>query len=169
MGLIHLIRHAAPTLQGVFLGSSDPPLASENLSPSSLDAASIFSSPLRRARRTAELLFPQGGLVVLPELAECRFGEWEGKTWDQIEARWPELAGVRLRNWRRSTPPGGESWDEFTARVKQAWEHIRLAPMPIVVVAHGGTNSVLAHLIAGRDPFGFTQQYCEVITLEYPS
>jgi broad specificity phosphatase PhoE len=162
--LIHLIRHAPPAIRGVFHGSHDVPLASEVLPPSALDAASVFASPLQRARRTAEMLFPEHEIRILPELAECSFGEWEGKPWEAIQERWPELASRKMSDWRGITPPAGEPWDEFCKRVEKAWTIIRNAPPPIVVVAHGGVNSVLARLIAGRDPFTFQQDYCEVLT-----
>jgi alpha-ribazole phosphatase len=168
MGVIYLIRHAAPELQGVFLGSTDSPLASESVPPSALAPASIFASPLRRAKRTAELLFPGREMVILPDLAECSFGDWEGKTWDEVQQGWPELAGQKVSDWRRVTPPNGESWADFSARIDRAWSIIRRAPRPAAIVAHGGVNSVLAYLIAGRDPFNFQQGYCEVLTLESP-
>jgi broad specificity phosphatase PhoE len=166
MRLIHLIRHAAPAARGVFLGSRDVPLESESLAPSTVAPASIFSSPLRRARRTAELLFPWREIVVIPELAECHFGDWEGRTWNEIQASWPELAAASMSDWRRFAPPGGERWPDFVDRVGRAWDRIRPSPAPIAIVAHGGVNSVLAQRIAGRDPFTFHQNYCEVLTLE---
>jgi alpha-ribazole phosphatase len=168
MGVIYLIRHAAPTLQGVFLGSTDPPLASETIEPSALKPASIFASPLRRAQRTAQLLFPGREIVTVAELAECGFGDWEGKTWDQVQQGWPELALEKVSDWRKVTPPNGESWSDFSARVERAWRIIRPAPRPVAIVAHGGVNSALAQLIAGRDPLSFQQGYCEVLTLESP-
>jgi broad specificity phosphatase PhoE len=166
MAVIYLIRHAAPAVQGVFLGSLDIPLAPGMPSPSTLDPACIFASPLMRARRTAEFLFPSREITVVPELAECNWGDWEGKTWKEIQRRWPELAARKVNEWRGVTPPGGEAWDDFVARVERAWGRIRCSPAPIAIVAHGGVNSVLAHRIAARDPFTFQQDYCEVVTLE---
>ncbi len=167
MRVIYLIRHAAPALRGVFLGSNDVPLASESLSPSTLEPASIFASPLQRSRRTAELLFPAREIAVVPELAECNLGDWEGKAWNEIQRRWPDLAARKVNDWRGVLPPNGEPWPDFVARVQRAWVRIRPSPAPIAIVAHGGVNSVLAHLIAARDPLMFHQDYCEVLTLEF--
>jgi alpha-ribazole phosphatase len=166
MPVIHLIRHAEPAVRGVFLGRLDPPLASREHAPSPLVVDAVYGSPLLRSRETAALLFPDHSPVILPELAECNFGDWEGKTWDDIQLRWPELAGRKVTDWRGVKPPDGESWDEFASRIARAWEHIRRGPFPAVVVAHGGTNSVLAHLCAGVDPLTFHQNYLEVFTYE---
>src|SRR5687768_8075827 len=134
MGVIHLIRHAAPSVRGVFLGSNDVPLASESLSPSTLNPASIFSSPLKRARRTAELLFPSRKITIVPELAECNFGDWEGKSWEEIQSRWPELASRKVDDWRGCMPPNDEPWPDFFGRVWNAWDRIRCSPAPIAIV-----------------------------------
>ncbi len=163
-GLIHLIRHAEPTLTGVMLGRLDPPLASDDHRPIALDAASVFCSPLTRARRTAELYFPGREILCLPGLAEISLGEWDGLAWSQIEAGWPQLAREKLRDWFNVTPPGGERWSDFEARVAGAWQRIRESRLPCAIVAHSGVNSVLARLAAGREISG--QQYGEVLTLE---
>jgi broad specificity phosphatase PhoE len=164
MPVIHLIRHAEPALRGVFLGSIDPQLADHSHAPSALDVEVVYMSPLRRSRETAALLFPRHVPVMVPELAECSFGDWEGKTWVEIQRLWPVLADRKVTDWRGVTPPNGESWEAFSARVARAWEIVRAGPFPAAVVAHGGTNSVLAHLAAGIDPLTFHQDYLEIFT-----
>ncbi|MFN8941856.1 MAG: histidine phosphatase family protein, partial [Acidobacteriota bacterium] len=55
MALIYLVRHAEPTLRGVFLGSSDPPLSPTGLAQAqalSRPPLPIYASPLRRAVET---------------------------------------------------------------------------------------------------------------------
>lgn len=166
MGLIHVIRHARPARTGLFLGRLDEPLVPQHLEPSTLDAAIVYSSPLLRARDTAAMLFPSAEIVVLDDLAEYSFGEWEGLSWNEISLRWPEMAAEKMSDWRRLAPPNGEAWPEFEARVCRAFRRIREGPCPAAVVGHGGVNSVLAACISGADPFTFRQDYCEVITLE---
>ena len=92
MPLIYLIRHARPAVTGVLLGSTDVPLAADALAASQLQVNRVFSSPLSRALRTAELMFPRHELTVLPELAERGLGEWEMLPWAALEAGWPALA-----------------------------------------------------------------------------
>jgi broad specificity phosphatase PhoE len=153
-------------MQGVILGQLDTPLASETVPPSKLAVASVLTSPLLRARRTAELLFPEQPIVVLPDLREVCAGEWEGLSWKQICSRWPELAARKEVDWYCEAAPGGEDWIAFTERVQRAWVFIRSLPAPVAVVAHAGVNAVLAHLIGGLSPNAFRQHYCETLTYE---
>ena len=68
--MVHLIRHGRTTSTGVFVGSTDVELVSQKLDVSDLRVSRILTSPLRRARRTAELLFPGRELELVPEWAE---------------------------------------------------------------------------------------------------
>jgi broad specificity phosphatase PhoE len=78
----------------------------------------IVSSPLQRARRTAELAAEATGaaLTVDDDLVETDFGDWEGLTFTQASARWPE----EISAWLGSAdvaPPGGESLTAVARRV----------------------------------------------------
>lgn len=165
--MIHLIRHARPADAGLMLGQYDSPLADDaTVTPLGIEVARVYASPLQRALRTAERCFPDAQLVVLAELAEISHGEWDGKSWSEIEAGWPEIAAAKLHDWTGVAAPGGEAWPEFAARVADAWATIRSGPLPCAIVAHAGVNAVLAQLIDGQDPAGFRQEYHEVISLE---
>lgn len=169
MGVVYLVRHAEPDVSGVLLGRKDVSLGSSPIEAASFDVASVFASPLLRARRSAELLFPNHPITVLDGLAERDVGDWEGHSWDEVEKLWPELAARAELNWFLTTPPNGEPWDGFVERVGSAWSKVRSAEGPVAIVAHAGVNAVLAELIAGYDPAGFSQQYLEVLTLEFES
>ena len=167
MALIYLIRHARPAHSGRMLGQYDSPLAGEaDVSPAAVEAAHVYASPLQRARQTAQRLFPATPLTILAELAEVSLGEWDGRSWAEIETGWAEVANAKLRDWTGVVPPGGEAWPAFVARVSRAWTEIRRGPAPCAVVAHAGVNAVLAHLIDGRDPLSFQQEYGEVTSFE---
>jgi len=166
---LFLVRHAEPALTGVLLGRADPPLsetgrraAREALA--GLAVAVVYASPLRRSLETA-LAIP-AKRVVLDELTEISLGEWDGLRWDEIERRDPELARRKIAGWLGVTPPGGEEWDHFAARVAGALERIRRGPLPAAVVGHVAVNAVLAHLLAGRDQASFVQEYCEMEEFE---
>jgi broad specificity phosphatase PhoE len=171
MSQIHLIRHSEPALRGVFLGSLDPSLSKEGRRSArqlrgTLAGAAWYSSPMLRARQTASLIAPETVPVILPELAERRFGAWEGLPWHQIALCWPDLAASGQGDWLALTPPGGEPWDRFVIRVARALDVIRAGPLPAIVVAHLAVNAALAGLLCGRDPISFHQNYCEVVTYE---
>ena len=136
----------------------------EETAPSLLRVDRVLASPLTRAFRTAELLYPGVRISVVPELAERGMGEWEQKRWVEVEAEWPELAARASLDWFGTTPPGGEPWNDFIARVECAWRAIpRFGATAIV--AHVGVNAVLAHLATGRELVSFQQDYLEVISL----
>jgi broad specificity phosphatase PhoE len=163
---VHLIRHAEPEVRGLFLGKTDVGLSQAAIPPAPFKAATVFASPLQRARRTAECLFPHQHITIFEGLAERDFGEWEGLAWSQVEQGWPTLASRAALDWLTTTPPGGEPWNCFMERITLAWHTIRQAEQPIAIVAHAGVNSALAELIAGRKPADFEQAYLEVLTLE---
>lgn len=115
--------------------------------------AAVYSSDLARARRTAEAFaLPLRLPLALSEgLRERCFGEFEGCTYDEITARWPEAA-VR---WRARdpgfAPAGGESLVDFSARclgevARVAASH---AGQTIAVVAHGGVLDCLYRAATG--------------------
>jgi broad specificity phosphatase PhoE/ribonuclease HI len=103
------------------------------------EATRIISSPLLRARQTAELIASATGLPVSinEDFAECAFGDWDGLTFTQVRERWPE----EMADWLASTavaPPGGESFDQCQARVRRGlMTTLREYPgETVVIVAH---------------------------------
>lgn len=111
--------------------------------------AMIYSSTLERAWNTA--LSIQAAIPTHPRLRgdsrliEGEFGEWQGKTFDELR----QHDGERLRQWESgelgSTPPSGEPLIDFGNRVLAAYKDICAAhpDESVVVVAHGGTIQVL--------------------------
>jgi broad specificity phosphatase PhoE len=162
---ILLIRHQEPELRGRFIGKTDPPLTPAGREAAAcladLRVAALYCSPLRRARETAA--FIPGELIVVPELAEIWFGEWEGLTWQEIQERWPGVACRKVEDWLGVTAPGGECWTDFCARIDRALERILAGPRPAAVVAHMVVNAALAQRLLGQDPKQFRQQYGEVL------
>ncbi|WP_211298418.1 histidine phosphatase family protein [Kineococcus rhizosphaerae] len=93
--------------------------------------AAITSSPLSRARETAQIIAAELGLELLPphdDLVERQFGEAEGGTLAELRGRFPN--GER---------PGQEPWDDVVARGAAALRRLRAehGDVPLVVVAHG--------------------------------
>lgn len=112
----------------------------------------LVSSPLQRAHHTAQILGQAIGLLptVDQRLKEMGFGEIEGLTFEEFEARYPEVHRQWLERSDLSfTWPGGESRAGFHRRVQRAAKEIlnRHQGKKIVLVAHGGTlRAILAHL-----------------------
>ena len=101
--------------------------------------SAIVSSPMKRAKQTAQTIADQFGLNVdeIEELREISFGKWDGLTHEQAQESDQEL----WRQWRGSwtvSPPGGESLEVFDARLQDSLKQIveRHAGKTVVVVAH---------------------------------
>ena len=106
--------------------------------PAALD---YVSSPLLRARETMQLTRAALGLAreayrVEPALTEIAFGDWEGFTIAQLNARDPLRIAAREHDKWRFVPPGGESY-EMVSRRMLAWYNA--LARDTVVAAHGGT------------------------------
>ena len=115
--------------------------------------AAVYSSPLERARRTAEIAAAEVGVPVtcLDDLRELSLGEWEGRTVEEIRA----LPGDPYAHWVRDPltclPPGGEPLTAVQRRVVGALGQICAAHPngdEVLVVCHGGVISAyLAHCL----------------------
>ena len=99
----------------------------------------IISSPLRRARETAAVIAAEFGVGVDVHggLIEADFGCWEGLTFDEAMAGWPE-ALVGWLNAEDAAPPGGESFAAVQERIGQALAEIveGHAGQSLLVVSH---------------------------------
>ena len=91
------------------------------------DPAVVYVSPLKRARETASILFPEAVQVVIPELAEMNFGKFEGRNYKEMEKDPDYRAWVDGMCLGKC--PGGESREEFCARTCEAFlEVLRQVP-----------------------------------------
>jgi alpha-ribazole phosphatase len=168
MPTLYVIRHGQPALTGVLLGQSDPPLSSQGRAQASgirIPDCRLYSSPLLRARETALMLKPDA--IVLTDLAEISYGEWDGLAWSEIENRWPQLAQDKLRDWQSVVPPFGETWEQFTARVNRALREIIQEQIPAAIVAHEAVNAIVANYFAKSSVNAYSQSYCEIKEYEF--
>lgn len=107
----------------------------------------VYSSDLRRTLDTAAPLAAALGLPVHADagLRERHFGAFEGHTFAEIEARWPDAA----MRWRRRDadfgPPGGEVLADFYARAVDVAARLAAAHpgQAVVLVTHGGVLDCL--------------------------
>ena len=105
----------------------------------------IFSSPLLRARQTAEGLSMTVGasMQMVPGLQERdQYGALTGMTKVAAQAEYPDL--VAMVQDRLNTLPGAESYADFSVRVRAAWADVVAVGEPCAaVVWHGGGMRVL--------------------------
>jgi probable phosphoglycerate mutase len=121
------------------------------------DIASIYASPLQRARATAEAISRRSGLPLNlhPGLAEMNFGQAEGIVIAEIAQLYPEVY-ERLNDLddHEVRFPEGESRSEFVQRIEGALDDIINAHMGrrVIVVAHGGVIAAATALMLNEPP-----------------
>jgi broad specificity phosphatase PhoE len=164
MTTIHLVRHGETDWNRElrWQGHCDAPLnergrgqaraLAEALAGTSF--AAVYSSDLRRASETAEIVAARLDLPVRvePALREIDVGSWEGLTLAELEARSPDV----VARWDETGEHGwddGESHEEMFARVRDAVHSMaaRHDGEHILVVSHGGPIRALKALAAGAD------------------
>jgi probable phosphoglycerate mutase len=147
---ILLARHGETdwNREGRFQGWADPPLNATGCAQAvelsvelmAEDLAAVYSSPLRRAYETAEVVAASRGLepVTVDALREVDVGSWSGLTRAEIELRFPDQYARWLgygQGWE-----DGETYEQMAERVVRAL--IELAEerdgKRILAVTHGG-------------------------------
>ena len=151
---IYLLRHGRTAWNDEFRyqGVSDTPLSSQGeaeLIPAGFLPDVVYVSPLRRARRTAELLFPGVRQEVIADLAEMNFGVFEGRTAAEMERDSAYRAWVD--GGCLGQCPGGESRTAFCERVCEAFAAlVERTPdaAPLAIVAHAGVQMAVMERFA---------------------
>lgn len=153
---IELIRHGRTAWQaeGRYQGRTDLPLSGEGaaeLRPSGRDPAAVYVTPLRRTAETAAILFPRAELIPVAALAEMDFGVFEGRNFREMERDEDYRAWVDGMCLGRC--PGGESKEEFCARVCPAFaalvdRALARGEEEMIIVAHGGTQMAVMEAFA---------------------
>ena len=117
---IAMIRHGKTygNTLGRYIGVTDEPLCEEGkkeLEQRTMDTVELlFVSPLKRCLETADILYPYAKQVKIPEFAECNFGEFENKNYQELKDN------PKYQEWIDSMAtlafPGGESPQQFKDR-----------------------------------------------------
>jgi alpha-ribazole phosphatase len=109
--------------------------------------AAIYSSPRSRALESARVL--AGGrsrpIEIVEDLREIDFGDFEGLTYDEIAARYPDLYRLWMEKPTEIQFPNGESFAEMRVRVLKAFDTIQRERegQTVAIVSHGGVNRIL--------------------------
>ena len=152
---VYLVRHGETewSASGQHTGRTDIPLTPQGEENArrlgrrlrDLRFAQVLTSPLQRARRTAELA-GFADATVDPELVEWNYGAYEGRRTADIRRERP--------GWYlfRDGCPGGESLAEIGARADRVVARLRTAPGDVLVFAHGHIIRVLATRWLGLPP-----------------
>jgi len=164
---LHLIRHAEveAAYQGVFGGTIDMNLSPRGeqqalalaryLEPQMFDA--IFCSPMKRVQQTlGPALRPSRPKpVVLPDLHEVHFGDWQGLNFPEVKARYGYDAHQWLELLAVGRIPNGENLDGYRSRVNSCLQTMLAQSdgKAVGVFCHGGVIRMLLSLLLHL-PFG---------------
>ncbi|MDA0634964.1 bifunctional RNase H/acid phosphatase [Nonomuraea sp. MCN248] len=175
-----LLRHGETPLSAErrFSGLGDPELTADGLAqaaaaatrlsrdPYRLDA--VVTSPLTRARQTAEAVAQRAGLPVETDedLRETDFGAWEGHTFTEIQRRWP----AELAAWLADpdvAPPGGESFTAVADRVTRARGRLldRYEGRTVLLVSHVTPIKTLLRLALDAPPTALYRMHLDLACL----
>ncbi len=166
---LYLLRHGATAanlvqpyrLQG---RRTDAPLAPEGIRQAErardcLARHSIqhfYTSPLRRAMQTAEIIAQPHGRSVqaIAELIECDVGRWEGLSWEMIQAGDGEKYQEFLADPATHGYPDGETFADVFARVTPVFEQLLRGHEgeDLLVVGHHVVNRVYLAALLGLPP-----------------
>lgn len=145
---LYLVRHGqtAWSLTGQHTGRTDIPLTEQGEEDARkladrLHAVSfnrVFTSPLRRARRTCELAGLGDVAEVEPDLAEWDYGDYEGQRPEEIRKTRPEW------NVFRDGAPGGESAVQVCERADRLISRLRTLEGNLAIFSHGHLGRVIA-------------------------
>ncbi|MEQ1901809.1 MAG: 2,3-bisphosphoglycerate-dependent phosphoglycerate mutase [Devosia sp.] len=172
-GTLILVRHGESewNLKNLFTGWKNPDLTEKGVGEARntgrrLKAAGIvptvfFTSALRRAQHTLDLLLDELGIVNVTitrnqALNERDYGDLAGLNKDEARKKWGE---EQVHIWRRSydvPPPGGESLKDTAARAVPYYQNAILpmiaAGETVLIAAHGNSLRALVMAIEKLTP-----------------
>jgi len=172
-----LLRHGQTSMSAErrYCGVSDVPLSPlgrrQALAAASRLAGAvdvIVTSPLRRAVETAAAVSvsPAVPVVAEPGFRETDFGLWEGCTFEDVRAKFPD----ELAAWLGSpsvAPPGGESFTEAAERIQAALSRIlaSYAGRRVLVVSHVTPIKALVAFALGAPLSSLYRMHLDLATL----
>jgi len=164
MTKIILVRHGetAWNLEEIFRGRIDielnetglkqAELLAEYLSHLKLEA--IYSSPLRRAIKTAEIIadYHKLGVEIAPGLIDFNYGEWQGQPHQEVKDKHKQLYAKWINRPHQVKIPAGESLDDVRERALDVVNNVVAKyEGTVALVSHRVVNKVLICALLGLD------------------
>lgn len=164
-----------------YQGHSDRPLTDFGIGtiPGIVDAVAkttfqaIISTGLQRTDRVAEAVREQQGrldaITIDERWREVHHGLWEGLRFEEVSRQYPELVRARFSNFWSSRAHGGESMEDLSLRLQQAWNDLvsRHSGKRILLVTHAGVIQLLVCAAVGVSPQRNWQFRCDLSSITY--
>lgn len=159
---LHLIRHGLTSgnMESRYIGGgTDESLCKEGIEGLNFlkntckypEVQKIYTSPMKRAVETCEIIYPDCDYTAVDNLRECNFGEFENKTFTELSQN------ERFTHWlghqNEFVPEGGEKNEDFAQRCANGLNEIFMDMMKnnikeAACVCHGGVMAILLGMYA---------------------
>jgi len=152
-------------------GMKQAELLAAHLSDLEIDA--VYSSPLKRALKTAEMIasYHKLDVEIAPGLIDFNYGEWQGLPHQEVKDKYKELYAGWIKNPHQAKMPGGESLAEVRKRAVGVVDSaVAKYEGTIVLVSHRVVNKVLICALLGLDNSHFWNirlDTCGITTFAY--
>jgi len=159
MGKLILVRHGQTEMnaQKLYFGKLDPPLNDLGISQAyqakekllDIDYDIIYSSPLERAKQTAEICnYLDKDINYNSKLEEINFGIFEGLTFKEISEKFPDEVKKMEENWKDYNYITGESPKEMFQRAISFLETLDYSKNNLVVAHWGIINCIISYFVS---------------------
>ena len=135
--------------------------------------AAVYSSPLKRALKTAEIIAQPHKLKVNvdPDLIDFNFGKWQGLSHQEVKEKYRDLYATWITHPEQVRMPDGEALEDVSKRVirirNKVMENHRGT---VVIVGHRVVNKVMICTLLGLDNSHFwkiRQDTCGISIFSY--
>jgi len=177
---IYLVRHGESTLniKKVYYGWTDCDLSEDGIKQANdvekimekINYEYIISSPLKRALNTAQIinsekelinsnkkLISNKEIIIDNRLKEINFGDWENKTYKQLQSLNSDIFNKWCNDWKNTSPPQGESFIDLYKRVVEFTNHLihNHKDENVLIVAHQGVLRIIVSYLLKLNEDGY--------------
>ena len=179
MGKLILVRHGQTEMnaQNLYFGKLNPPLNDLGISQAyqakekllNIDYDNIYSSPLERARQTAEICnYLDKDIIFDSNLEEINFGIFEGLTFKEISEKYPDEVKKMEEDWKSYNYITGESLEELYQRAVSFLETLDYTKDNLIISHWGIINCIISYFVSGTlDTYWkFKVDNCSIVIFE---
>ena len=179
MGKLILVRHGQTEMnaQSLYFGKLNPPLNDLGINQAyeaknkllNIDYDIIYSSPLERARQTAEICnYLDKEIIYDSRLEEINFGIFEGLTFKEISEQYPNEVKEMEKNWKTFNYITGESLEELYQRAVSFLETLDYTKDNLIISHWGIINCIISYFVSGTlDTYWkFKVDNCSIVIFE---
>jgi|SRR3712207_2398299 len=133
----------------------------------------VYTSTMKRTMNTAKHALEGRKFEIIKDrrLNEMDMGEFEGKTYKEIQALYPDEWKLWCDDWKNATPPKGENYIQFYGRVKNFINELKdMKEENILIVTHGGVIKNFYTYVLDENPdnfWKFSTNNCDLALIKY--